>query len=182
MRIVDAPLPGVRVIHTARFVDSRGWFAEIWNAERYSAAGFHARFVQGNASASTRGVLRGLHFQWPNAQGKLITVLSGTVYDVVVDVRPASPAFGKWYGLELSGDNGHQLWVPEGFAHGFLALSDQAIVHYHCTTVYDPASDRTLAWDDPDVAIVWPSPPVVVSEKDRVAPRLRDLERAALPT
>jgi dTDP-4-dehydrorhamnose 3,5-epimerase len=182
MKVVDASLPGVKVIHPSRFEDARGWFEEIWNAERYRQAGLEARFVQGNVSYSTLGVLRGLHFQWPRAQGKLITVLSGAIFDAVVDVRPTSSTFGNWYGIELSAENRLQLWVPEGYAHGFLALADRVLVHYHCTAAYDAASDRALAWDDPDVGIAWPSPPVLVSDKDRAAPRLRDHERAALPT
>lgn len=181
MTISDAPLPGVKVVQPTRFEDERGWFAEVWNADRYRDAGLDLRFVQANVSSSSRGVLRGLHFQWPNAQGKLITVLAGTVFDAVVDVRPASPTFGNWYGLELSAENRLQLWVPEGFAHGFLTLSDTALVHYHCTAAYDAASDRTLAWDDPDVGIAWPRTPTRISDKDRIAPRLRDHTTAALP-
>jgi dTDP-4-dehydrorhamnose 3,5-epimerase len=182
VRITEAPLPGVLVVEPSRFRDGRGWFAELWNDARYREAGLDAAFVQANVSSSARGVLRGMHYQHPNPQGKLITAVSGTVWDVVVDVRAASPTFGRWYGHELSGANGVQLWVPEGFAHGFLVLSDEAVVHYSCTAVYDASADRALAWDDPDVGIDWPAAPAVISEKDRAAPRLRDIPRDALPT
>jgi dTDP-4-dehydrorhamnose 3,5-epimerase len=182
MRVTAAPLAGLLVIETHRFEDERGWFSELWNAERYAAAGLDIPFVQDNVSASHRGVLRGMHYQYPNPQGKLITALVGAVYDVVVDVRRDSPTFGRWYGRELSAENRVQLWVPAGFAHGFLALSDEAVVHYNCTALYDAAGDRSLAWDDPDVAIEWPGVPAVISAKDRAAPRLRELPQEALPT
>jgi dTDP-4-dehydrorhamnose 3,5-epimerase len=182
MRITEAPLPGVLIIEPPRFRDGRGWFAELWNAERYRAAGLDIDFVQDNVSCSGRGVLRGMHFQHPHPQGKLITALAGRVWDVVVDVRRDSPAFGRWYARELSAENGVQLWVPEGFAHGFLSLSDDAIVHYNCTALYRAGADRALAWNDPDVAIDWPDAPAVISEKDRAAPRLRDMPPDALPT
>lgn len=184
MKIIDAPLEGVKIIDPDRFEDERGWFFEVWNDERYRAAGLPVRFAQDNASYSGRGVLRGMHYQSPNEQGKLISVLSGSIFDAVVDLRLGSPTFGRWYGCELSVDNRLQLWVSEGFAHGFLALSDHAIVHYNCTVPYDAASDRALAWDDPEVLIAWPRPPTVVSDKDRAAPRLRELtaRAGALPS
>jgi dTDP-4-dehydrorhamnose 3,5-epimerase len=179
IRPLDTALPGVLLLHAPHFEDDRGWFAELWNAGRYAEAGLDVEFVQHNTSCSHRGVLRGLHFQHPNPQGKLISVLRGTVYDAVVDVRLGSPTFGRWYGCELSAANGLQLWMPPGFAHGFLVLSDEAIVHYACTEVYDAGSDRSMAWDDPDIGIAWPGRPGVVSAKDRAAPRLRDLEHLA---
>jgi dTDP-4-dehydrorhamnose 3,5-epimerase len=182
VKLLDTPLPGVRLMEAGRFEDERGWFAELWNEERYRAMGLDIEFRQDNVSSSTRGVLRGMHFQQPNPQGKLITVLDGAVFDAVVDVRTGSPTFGRWYGCELSAENRLQLWVPDGFAHGFLVLTDRALVHYGCTAVYDAASDRSLAWDDPDVGIEWPGPPAIVSEKDRTAPRLRDIAPADLPT
>lgn len=175
MNVLDTSLPGVKVIRAKRFPDERGWFAELWNVERYREVGIASEFAQDNVSFSTRGVLRGLHFQEPNGQGKLISALHGTIFDVAVDVRPDSPTFGRWEGRVLSQENGEQLWIPEGFAHGFLVLSDSALVHYNCTTVYDPAGDRSLAWDDPDVGIDWPETPALISPKDRAAPRLRDL-------
>jgi dTDP-4-dehydrorhamnose 3,5-epimerase len=178
--ITDTPLAGVRLIDGARYADGRGWFAELWRADRYRAAGLDAEFVQHNASHSTRGVLRGMHFQHPHGQGKLITALHGSVYDVVVDVRTDSPTFGGWFGCELSGAELRQLWVPAGCAHGFLVLSDSALVHYACTALYDPAADRCLAWDDPDVGIEWPAAPAVVSAKDRAAPTLAELRAAGV--
>lgn len=173
--VTPTAMPGVTLIQAPRFEDHRGWFTELWNAERYRAAGLDFVFVQDNVSCSRRSVLRGMHFQQPNPQGKLITVLGGAVFDVVVDVRVGSPTFGSWYGCELSAENRLQLWVPEGFAHGFLSLTDEAVVHYCCTALYDAGSDRALAWDDPDVGIVWPGQPEVVSAKDRAAPRLHEL-------
>jgi dTDP-4-dehydrorhamnose 3,5-epimerase len=181
MNATAAPLAGVRVIEPPRFPDDRGWFAELWNEERYRAQGIDARFVQNNVSWSTRGVLRGMHFQHPRGQGKLITVLAGAVFDAVVDVRLGSPTFGRWYGRELSQQNGVQLWVSAGFAHGFLVLSEAALVHYSCTTAYDPSCDMALAWDDPDVGIEWPAVPWNISDKDRAAPRLAEHIRSGLP-
>jgi dTDP-4-dehydrorhamnose 3,5-epimerase len=179
VRIIATPLHGVQLIEALRFEDERGWFSELWNRGRYRHVGVGAEFRQSNVSLSTRGVLRGLHFQYPNPQGKLISVLSGAVYDAVVDLRLGSPTFGCWYGCELAADKGLQLWVPPGFAHGFLVLSEEAIVHYACTTLYNAGSDRCLAWDDPDIGIAWPNRPGIISAKDRAAPRLRDLEHAA---
>jgi dTDP-4-dehydrorhamnose 3,5-epimerase len=144
VQILEAPLPGVKVIAAQRFQDERGWFTESWNAERYQALGIDAVFVQYNASYSLRGVLRGMHYQWPHEQGKLISVLNGVVYDAVVDVRVGSATFGRWYGCELSLDNGRQLWVPPGYAHGFLVLSDAALVQYSCTATYRAEFDRAL--------------------------------------
>ena len=179
--LTDTPLPGVRIVDTARFDDERGWFAELWNAERYRAAGLDLSFVQDNVSFSRRGVLRGMHFQWPNAQGKLISVVAGSIFDVCVDVRVGSPTFGHWLGDVLSAENRRQLWVPEGLAHGFLVLSDTALVHYNCTVPYDARSDRAIAWNDPEVGIAWPQPPLTVSRKDETAPRLAQLAPESLP-
>lgn len=178
MRVVPTTLPGVLLVHAPCFEDERGWFAELWHAGRYAAAGLGLEFVQANASSSGRGVLRGMHFQHPKPQGKLVTVLSGAIFDAVVDVRLGSPTFGGWYGCELSAENRLQLWVPEGFAHGFLTVSDVAIVHYACTALYDAGSEHCLAWDDPDVGIAWPRQPDVVSAKDGAAPGLRHIANA----
>jgi dTDP-4-dehydrorhamnose 3,5-epimerase len=180
--ITDTPLPGVRLIEPSRFEDDRGWFAELWNAERYAAAGLDFGIAQDNVSLSRRGVLRGMHFQWPNGQGKLISVLTGAVFDACIDVRVGSPTFGRWFGTVLSDDNHRQLWIPAGFAHGFLVVSDTALVHYNCTVPYDAASDRAVAWNDPDVAIDWPQQPATVSRKDDGAPRLADLRAESLPS
>jgi dTDP-4-dehydrorhamnose 3,5-epimerase len=180
LAMASTPIEGVRVISAPRYEDDRGWFAELWNAERYRAAGLDVVFAQDNVSYSRRGVLRGMHFQWPHPQGKLVTVLRGAVLDVVVDIRTGSPTFGRWFSSELSDRNYRQLWVPEGCAHGFLVRSDDALVHYSSTRVYDAQADRALAWDDADVAIDWLESPLSISEKDRRAPSLRDLSAAGL--
>lgn len=181
MNIQQTPLPGVLVMEPPRYADDRGWFAELWNAQRYRAAGVDTRFVQDNVSSSAGGVLRGMHYQHPHGQAKLITVLRGRVFDVAVDIRRGSPTFGRWYGHELSVDNRLQLYLPAGMAHGFLVLSDDALVHYNSSDVYDAAADRSLAWDDGDVAIEWPAAPTIISARDRDAPQLRDIAHDALP-
>ncbi|HSJ31028.1 MAG TPA: dTDP-4-dehydrorhamnose 3,5-epimerase [Longimicrobiales bacterium] len=181
LKIVDTPLAGVVVVELDRFDDARGWFMEAWNEERYRAAGLSLNFAQNNVSYSRRGVLRGMHFQSPNAQGKLVCVLSGVVFDAVVDVRLGSPTWGQWYGCEISVENRRQIWVPEGFAHGFLVMSEDAVVHYSCTSPYHAGSDRTLAWDDPVVGINWPRKPEAMSPKDANAPGLRELSSRELP-
>jgi dTDP-4-dehydrorhamnose 3,5-epimerase len=172
VKIIEEPFGGVKLIEMDRFEDERGWFSELWNEERYRAAGLPVTFAQDNVSWSRRGVLRGMHYQTPNEQGKLVCVLSGVIFDAVVDVRVGSPTFGRWYGTELSRENRRQLWVPEGFAHGFLVLSEEALVHYGCTVPYDASSDRALAWDDPEVGIEWPFRPELFSDKDKLASRL----------
>ncbi|HSK19858.1 MAG TPA: dTDP-4-dehydrorhamnose 3,5-epimerase [Longimicrobiales bacterium] len=182
MNVIETPLAGVQVFEPDRFEDERGWFMEVWNEERYLHAGLPVRFAQTNVSLSSRGVLRGMHYQSPQEQGKLVSVLSGAVFDVLVDIRRGSPDFGRWYGLELSADNRRQLWIPEGYAHGFLALSAATLVHYACTAPYHPGSDRTLAWDDPDVGIAWPHTPAIISAKDRAAPPLARISDAELPS
>jgi dTDP-4-dehydrorhamnose 3,5-epimerase len=181
MVVESTHLPGLRVVEVPRFVDERGWFSELWNEARYREAGLPHAFVQANVSYSEGGVLRGMHFQHPRGQGKLISVLSGTIFDAVVDVRVGSPTFGQWYGCELSDANRRQLWAPPGFAHGFVVLSDAAVVHYNCTTLYDASCDRALAWDDPEVGIEWPVQPRIISEKDRSAARLEVLVQGGLP-
>jgi dTDP-4-dehydrorhamnose 3,5-epimerase len=180
LAIGAAPINGVRIINAPRYDDERGWFAELWNAERYRAAGLDIAFAQNNVSHSRRGVLRGMHYQWPNPQGKLVSVLRGVVFDVVVDIRVGSPSFGRWFGSELSGENHRQLWVPEGCAHGFLVLSEDALVHYSSTRVYDAQSDRALAWNDAEIGIQWVGVPASISPKDRSAPSLRELMAAGL--
>jgi dTDP-4-dehydrorhamnose 3,5-epimerase len=181
MVVETTHLPGLKVVEVARFVDERGWLSELWNEERYRAAGLPHAFVQANVSHSVGGVLRGMHFQHPRGQGKLISVLSGAIFDAVVDVRVGSPTFGQWYGCELSEANRRQLWAPPGFAHGFLVLSDAAVVHYSCTSLYDASCDRALAWDDPEVGIEWPGHPRIISDKDQSAPSLDALAGDGLP-
>ncbi|MFY0521859.1 dTDP-4-dehydrorhamnose 3,5-epimerase [Archangium gephyra] len=174
MNVLKTELPGVLLLEPKRFGDDRGFFMEMFHAKRYADAGIPGPFVQDNFSRSAKGILRGLHFQEPHAQGKLVQVLAGAVYDVVVDVRRGSPTFGRFVGLELSVDNRRQLWVPAGFAHGFCVLSESADFHYKCTDVYMPASERGIAWNDPDLGIPWPVTSPLLSPKDSAAPRLKD--------
>jgi dTDP-4-dehydrorhamnose 3,5-epimerase len=174
MDVRPTELPGVVVLAPRVFADARGFFAETYHEARYRAAGLDARFVQDNHSRSRRGVVRGLHFQEPEAQGKLVQALRGRVFDVAVDVRRGSPHFGKWTGVELNDDNHWQLWIPPGFAHGFMALSDEADVLYKCTAAYAPECEHTIHWRDPEIAIAWPDAGVepIVSARDAAAARL----------
>ncbi len=175
MKTEPGELPGLRLIEPRIFGDDRGWFLETYNQARYREAGLEVAFVQDNLSWSRRGILRGLHFQNPNPQGKLVSVLEGEVFDVVVDLRRSSPTFGRWTGVVLEGASKRQLWVPPGFAHGFVVLSPAALFHYKCTAFYSPADELTLRWDDPDIGIAWPIEAPVVSEKDRRGRCLRDI-------
>ena len=181
MNVLRTEIPGVVIIEPKVFGDSRGFFFETYRQERYAAAGLPMQFVQDNVSLSQRGVLRGLHLQWPNPQGKLVTVLRGEVYDVAVDVRAGSSTFGRWVGATLSGENKRQLWVPPGFGHGFQVVSDEALVSYKCTDYYQPEFEASIAWDDPELAIRWPIPDPSLSAKDRAGVRLRDLPEERRP-
>ncbi|MFW6331555.1 MAG: dTDP-4-dehydrorhamnose 3,5-epimerase, partial [Gemmatimonadota bacterium] len=178
MDVTATPLPGILLIRPRVFRDDRGRFLETWRRERYVDAGLPADFVQDNAAVSTRGVLRGLHYQYPEPQGKLVMALQGEVWDVAVDVRRGSPHFGRWYATTLSAENGHQLWIPEGFAHGYVALSESAVFAYKCTRAYHPAGDAAIRWDDPELGIDWPVAAPVLSDKDAAAPLLRDIDPA----
>ena len=180
LNVTQTPLPGVLLIEPRVFADERGFFLETYNVARFRELGIAASFVQDNHSRSHRGVLRGLHYQEPNAQGKLVRCSSGSVYDVAVDVRVGSPAFGRWFGIELSGENRLMLWVPPGYAHGFCALTDDADLIYKCTELYDAKSDRAIRWNDPALGIEWPVTDPIVSAKDAAAPRLA--EATVLPT
>jgi len=168
MQIVDTPLADVKIVRPKQFGDDRGWFAEVFNDRSFAAAGLPVRFVQDNQSLSRRGVLRGLHYQLEQQQGKLVRALSGEIYDVAVDLRRDSPDFGKWAGFHLSGESLDMLWIPEGFAHGFLVLSESASVLYKTTAGYFPAGERCIRWDDPTLAIAWPDTGVapIVAPKD----------------
>ena len=182
MKVEKTPLDGVLVLEPAVYRDDRGGFFEAWHRGRYAEAGLPSEFVQDNFSFSRRGVLRGLHFQHPQPQGKLVSVLDGEVYDVAVDVRAGSPTFARWVGVTLSGENRRQLWVPPGFAHGFCVTSETALVGYKCTDFYAPGSEGTLIWNDPRVSVAWPTSEPVMSAKDRAGRTLQELERAnALP-
>jgi len=174
-------LPGVCVIEPAVYGDARGYFFESFHAAKYAELGIDARFVQTNVSRSARGVLRGLHHQWPNPQGKLVSVLEGEVYDVAVDIRRGSPTFGQWEAAMLTASNHRQLWIPEGFAHGFCVVSDAATFMYQCTALYDPAADACVRWNDAAIGIDWPVAEPVLSAKDEKAPLLADVAPDKLP-
>ncbi len=175
MKVSATCVAGVMLIEPAVFGDERGFFMETWHAAKFAEAGIESSFVQDNHSRSAKGVLRGLHYQLPQPQGKLVRVVAGAVFDVVADVRASSPTFGKWFGAELSAGNRLMLWAPPGVAHGFLTLSDTADFVYKCTSFYSPAHERAVRWDDPDLAIDWPLTPgqaPIVSAKDAAAPLL----------
>ncbi len=172
------PIRDLVVIEPTVFGDHRGYFMETYQREEFVAAGIDTQFVQDNESRSTRGVLRGMHFQKTKPQGKLVRVIEGEVFDVAVDLRAGSETYGKWYGVTLSAENKKQFYVPEGFAHGFLVLSEHATFVYKCTRLYDPADEGGLAYDDPDVGIVWPIPAdmqLKLSDKDTRHPGLAAL-------
>jgi len=162
MEVTPTRLAGVVLIKPRVFGDHRGYFLESWQESRFASAGITARFVQDNHSRSSQWTLRGMHYQIQQPQGKLVRVTRGAVFDVAVDMRRSSPTFGQWVGAELSDVNHHMMWVPPGFAHGFLALTDQVDFLYKCTDFYEPQFERTLRWNDPDVAIEWPLPRDVV--------------------
>jgi dTDP-4-dehydrorhamnose 3,5-epimerase len=174
MNVLKTELPDVLLIEPKVFGDARGFFYESFQAARYTQAGITGPFVQDNHSRSVKGTLRGLHFQEPRSQGKLVQVLRGTVYDVAVDVRRGSPTFGRWVGVELSEAQPRQLWIPPGFAHGFCVLSESADFFYKCTEFYAPEAERSIAWNDPQIGIRWPMTDPILSAKDRDAPRLED--------
>lgn len=181
MRVQQTELPGVLLVETRIFRDARGSFRETWNAARYEEAGVGATFVQDNVSVSQKGVLRGLHYQHPHAQGKLVSVLRGRVFDVAVDIRRGSARFGRWTGVELSDGNARQLWIPEGFAHGFLTLSDDVVFAYRCTEFYYPDAEGVLLWNDPEIGIEWPTANPILAAKDAAAPPLRAVPEERLP-
>lgn len=167
-KLEEQSIKGVFVITPQIFGDSRGYFAETFKAPDFAAAGLPTEFVQDNESSSTKGVLRGLHFQKNHTQGKLVRVMSGRVFDVAVDVRPGSSTFGSWVGVELDSEKKNMFWIPAGFAHGFLVLSDTAVFTYKCTDIYDPGSEGGIPWNDPTIGVEWPEldVPYITSEKD----------------
>lgn len=181
MDIIDTAIPGVTIIEPAVFGDERGFFMETYHIDRYKEAGIAETFVQDNLSLSRQGILRGLHFQKPMEQGKLVQVLVGEVYDVAVDIRCGSPHFGRWVAATLNAENKKQLYIPAGFAHGFVVTSEQALFMYKCTDLYNPAGECTIAWDDPDLDIPWPCDAPLLSEKDRQGRLLKHLTEAELP-
>ena len=177
MKIIDTSIPEIKIIEPKVFGDDRGFFLETFQTKKYQAIiGDNLTFVQDNHSRSSKGVLRGLHFQKNKPQGKLVRVVTGEVFDVAVDIRKDSPTFGQWEGVLLTGDNKKQFWVPPGFAHGFVVLSDIADFEYKCTDYYDPSDEGTIKWDDPEVAIDWPFDfEPSLSAKDELAGLLKDL-------
>ena len=181
MNVLTTRLEGLVLLEPDVFSDGRGSFMETYHASRYAAHGIAASFVQDNLSRSTHGVLRGLHFQHPHSQGKLVQVLEGEVFDVALDIRQGSPTFGEWEGFTLSAENHHQLYVPPGFAHGFCVTSAWALFFYKCTDLYHPECENTLLWDDPALSISWPVETPTVSQKDREGARLGDMDPGLLP-
>ncbi len=179
MQIIETSLRDVKLVRPKQYGDERGWFTEVFNAKTFAGAGLPDRFVQDNQSFSRRGVLRGLHYQLGEPQGKLVRVLSGHIWDVAVDLRPASPQFGQWAGFDLRGEEMEFLWIPEGFGHGFLVLSESANVLYKTTGFYSPSGERCVRWDDPALGIEWPLAELgtpIVSAKDAVGALLQEAE------
>ena len=181
MKVVETALPGALIVEPQVFGDVRGFFYESYNKAKWIEAGIDVDFVQSNVSRSARGVLRGLHYQWPNPQGKLVSVLEGEVYDVAVDIRRGSPTFGQSVGVMLTADNHRHFWVPEGFAHGFCVLSEFATFTYQCTALYDPKADTGICWNDAALGIDWPLSEPLLSDKDGRTPLLEDVPPERLP-
>ncbi len=181
MKVIPTRLPGALLIEPQVFGDARGFFYEGFHQGKFRDAGIDVAFVQSNVSRSARGVLRGLHYQWPNPQGKLVSVLEGEVYDVAVDIRHGSPTFGQWAGVMLTAENKRHFWIPEGFAHGFCVVSEFATFTYQCTALYDRDADAGIRWNDAALGIDWPVSQPVLSEKDARAPLLADVPVARLP-
>jgi dTDP-4-dehydrorhamnose 3,5-epimerase len=181
LKRIDTALPGVCVVEPVVHGDARGFFYESFHAGKYRQLGIDVQFVQSNVSRSGRGVLRGLHYQWPHPQGKLVTVLEGEVYDVAVDIRRGSRTFGRWEAAMLTAENHRQLWIPEGFAHGFCVVSEAATFMYQCTALYDPAADAGVRWNDAAIGIDWPVAEPLLSAKDQASPFLADVPADKLP-
>jgi len=181
MKVTETKLKGALVFEPKRFGDERGFFMETWNYQRYKQAGLDVKFVQSNVSQSGKGVLRGLHFQNPNPQGKLVQILQGEVFDVALDIQVGSPTFGQWHGEILSAKNHKQFYIPEGFAHGFCVLSETALFSYLCTNTYDAQADYSILWNDPNIDIKWPLDDPSLSQKDEAAPRLDQIDPVKLP-
>jgi len=181
LKITPTDLTDVLLIEPEVHRDTRGFFLETWHAARYAEAGLDVRFAQDNHSRSQRGTLRGLHVQLAKPQGKLVRVSIGEIFDVAVDIRHDSPTFGRHVGVVLSAENFHQLWIPEGFAHGFCVLSEIAEMQYKCTDVYDPTSELTIAWNDSTIGIAWPLENPLLSDKDRAGRSLADCAPQDLP-
>jgi dTDP-4-dehydrorhamnose 3,5-epimerase len=181
MNVLETPLSGLKVIEPQVFKDKRGFFLETWNWQRYTEVGIKEKFVQDNLSFSKGGVVRGLHYQYPHTQGKLVYVLHGEVFDVAVDIRKDSPTFGRWEGVILSGENKKQFYVPAGFAHGFCVLSESALFAYKCTDIYVPEAEGGILWNDPEIGIEWPISNPILSQKDERYPLLKDWITQGIP-
>ncbi|QTA83063.1 dTDP-4-dehydrorhamnose 3,5-epimerase [Desulfonema limicola] len=181
MNIISTSLEGVLIIEPDVFKDQRGFFMETWNQRRYEKSGIYQDFVQDNLSFSVKGTLRGLHYQIKHPQAKLVQAVSGEIYDVAVDIRPGSPAFGQWTGVYLSGENKRQLLIPKGFAHGFCVLSETALFMYKCSDFYMPEDEGGILWSDPEIGIKWPETNPIISEKDTKNPVLSDCPKEKLP-
>jgi dTDP-4-dehydrorhamnose 3,5-epimerase len=181
MRVLKASLKGVLILEPDFFEDDRGFFLETFHRKRYKEEGVDSDFVQDNLSFSKRGVIRGLHYQYPHAQAKLVHVIKGEVLDVAVDIRRGSPTFGEWTSVMISDQNKRQVYIPEGFAHGFCVLSDTAFLSYKCSSFYDPDSEGGVLWSDPDLAIDWPVAQPILSEKDGRYCCLKDIAHDRLP-
>ena len=181
MKVVSTELDGVLIIEPRVFNDKRGYFMECFQKQRYRDAGVDTEFVQDNISFSVRNTLRGLHYQFPNTQAKLVQVLQGEIYDVAVDIRLGSPNFGRWTGAVLSADNQRQFFLPEGFAHGFYVMSDTALFMYKCSAYYSPADEDGIFWNDPELGIPWPAEAPILSGRDHRFPPLKDVDRKRLP-
>ena len=181
MNFKSLGLPGLILVNPDIYTDARGFFMETFNAKRYGKHGISENFVQDNFSSSKYGVVRGLHYQHPNGQGKLVQVTVGEVFDVVVDIRRGSPTFGQWLGVTLSEENKSQLWIPSGFAHGFCVTSEHAVFTYKCTEFYDPDSEKSIRWNDPKIGVEWPISDALLSPKDETAPLLSELDPSQLP-
>ena len=182
MEVIETPLPGVLIFEPRVFKDPRGYFLETHNKKRYREAGLKVDFVQDNVSGSGQGSLRGLHYQHPHGQGKLVEVLQGSVYDVAVDIRQDAPTFGQWYGITLTGEKHNQMYIPPGFAHGFYVLSKTALFSYKCSDYYSPSTEGGILWNDPDLDIQWPlAGEPILSDKDARFGKLADIPVEKLP-
>jgi len=181
MNVITNSIDGLLIFEPQVFNDDRGFFIETWSNDRYRQAGIKEQFVQDNVSVSRKGTLRGLHFQNPNGQGKLVQVLDGSVFDVAVDIRVSSPTFGKWESVELTSENHRQMYIPPGFAHGFCVLSESAIFSYKCTDYYCPSAEGGIIWNDPEIGIQWPVDDPVLSDKDLKYTKLSEINKNDLP-
>ena len=180
MKYSETELPGVILLEHPVYRDQRGFFAEYWRQESFLQMGINVSFVQDSISSSSKNVIRGLHYQFPREQAKLVTVLQGEIFDVAVDIRPSSPTFGRWTGMRLSAEKLQQLYIPVGFAHGFCALSEQAVISYKMSDYYDPGSEQGIRWNDPDIGIQWPCTNPIISVRDAGFCLLKDMPVTAL--